>query len=161
MSLIWLAKKGQYSSLWPQLLSIKFWQGGKKRLFSPECKQKIRDLAEIYLYSREPIVLNSYLSPTIKCKKLIIKGLQGMSCKEQLRTLGLLNLEKRRSRGDLIALYNFLKRGSGEREVLIFSTWYLLGRCKWMAQGCVAEVQTRHLEKLVYQEGSWMWEQVS
>ncbi|KAK4827007.1 hypothetical protein QYF61_013141 [Mycteria americana] len=51
----------------------------------------------------------------------LVKGLEGMSYQEQLRTLGLSGLERRRLRGDLIALYSFLRRGSGEGGADLFS----------------------------------------
>jgi len=50
-----------------------------------------------------------------------VKGLEGMSYEEQLSTLGLSGLEKRKLRGDLIALYSFLRRGSGQGGAELFS----------------------------------------
>ena len=50
-----------------------------------------------------------------------MKGLEGMSYEEQLRTLGLSSLEKRSLRGNLLALYSFLRRGSGEGGADLFS----------------------------------------
>ncbi|KAK4819469.1 hypothetical protein QYF61_004695 [Mycteria americana] len=50
----------------------------------------------------------------------LVKGLEGMSYKERLRTLDLSSLEKRRLRGDLIALCSFRKKGSGERGADLF-----------------------------------------
>ena len=68
-------------------------------------------------YKKEVKVLESIQRRATK----MVKDLEGKMYKEQLRSLGLFSLEKRRLRGDLIVVYSFLTRGSGGAGDDLFS----------------------------------------
>ncbi|KAJ7423452.1 hypothetical protein WISP_33506 [Willisornis vidua] len=82
-------------------------------------------------YKKDIKLLESVQRKAVK----MVKGLEGKLYEEQLRSFGLFSLDKRRLRGDFIAVYNFFMRGRVVAGTDIFSSERTQGNGLKLCQG--------------------------